>query len=151
MCPEPDPKHHDKAPKSVDLPHDDGSVAGAGLGWRRLLPKTAALDKAASATSALQGPPQYSATLIKPSKPNKPPAKVSLRTSISELLLVSKLRARSLMGRSNAASAASLDNRHSPDDEKARVLACFAKILAVTCRHWFPDDQSRHASHQRRL
>lgn len=67
------------------------------------------------------------------------PVKIGLRTSISEFLLVTRLRARNLLGRRGQATA-------KLDAEKAAVMARFAHILGVTCKHWFPEDPpaSRH-------
>lgn len=61
------------------------------------------------------------------------PIKIGLRTSISEFLLVTRLRARNLLGRRGQAAA-------KPDADQAAMMARFADILGVTCKNWFPED-----------
>ena len=60
------------------------------------------------------------------------PAKIGLKASISEFLLVTRLRARNLLGRRLQLAQA--------DAEQAAVMTRFAHILGVTCKHWFPED-----------
>ena len=69
------------------------------------------------------------------------PSKIGLRTSISEFLLVTRLRASNLLGRRGQAAA------HS-DAEKAVLMARFAHILGVTCKNWFPADPPTTSRHQ---
>lgn len=72
------------------------------------------------------------------------PIKIGLRTSISEFLLVTRLRARNLLGRCSQTAA-------KPDAEKAAVMTRFAHILGVTCKHWFPDKPPTTRHHQPKL
>ena len=65
----------------------------------------------------------------------KPSRAVMLKASIAELLLVSKLRARSLLGRHHSHLAGS---KHHDEVERKAMLARYAQVLAVTCKHWFP-------------
>ena len=83
----------------------------------------------------------------------KPSRKVTLKASIAELLLVSKLRARNLLGRHSAVPAVAEKNGES---ERKAVLARYAHILAVTCKNWFAGDEPRNHQppsphHQRHL
>lgn len=72
------------------------------------------------------------------------PIKIGLRTSISEFLLVTRLRARNLLSRRGQLAARA-------DAEQADVMARFAHILGVTCKHWFPQEPSSGSRHQRQL
>lgn len=72
------------------------------------------------------------------------PIKIGLRTSISEFLLVTRLRARNLLGRRGHELAKT-------NTEQAAVMARFAHILGVTCKHWFPEDPPASRSHSSRL
>lgn len=69
------------------------------------------------------------------------PKKIGLRASISEFLLVSRLRARNMLGGRAASIAA----------EQAAVLTRFAHIMGVTCKHWFPQQPVNSRHHQRQL
>ena len=69
--------------------------------------------------------------------PEKPSQKTTLRASIAELLLVSKLRARSLLGRSHANF---VDFETQREVERKETLERYAQILSVTCKNWFPED-----------
>ena len=73
-------------------------------------------------------------------------AKVSLKASISEFLLVTRLRARNLLSRRAHAAAVG-----TTDAEQAAVMAHFARILGVTCKHWFPEDTFTSRGHRPRL
>ena len=151
MSPAPDEEDPRKALKSVDDTQRDDRQAdqsGQASSWRRMWPKAGASTKATPPMSAEQG------GLAPLAKSNKPTAKVSLRASISELLLISKLRASSfgLMGRSTAAEPASPASLQSPPvDEKAVMLARYANILSVTCQHWFHHNDAKRPPHHRRL
>ena len=72
------------------------------------------------------------------------PIKIGLRTSISEFLLVARLRARNLLSRCGHAAVKS-------DAEKAAVMTRFAHILGVTCKNWFPEDSPTVRRHQPKL
>lgn len=96
---------------------------------------------------------------VKPDQPpvNKPGRASNLKASIAEFLLISKLRARSLLSRLPTSRLdAAADAAHSAvdaqalADDKAVVMARYTKILAVTCKQWF-DSGSTHSTHQRRL
>ena len=73
--------------------------------------------------------------------PEKPSQKTTLRASIAELLLVSKLRARSLLGRSHANF---VDFETQREVERKETLERYAQILSVTCKNWFPEDARPH-------
>lgn len=120
------------------------SSAGQAAGWWRLRPHMPAPVPVSAALAA---------ALLAP-KPDKPSAQVSLRASIAELLLLSKLRARILLGRCHVSAAASAEHRRQLDAEKAEkaeIHTRYAKILVVTCRDWFAEGARQCASHQRRL
>lgn len=72
------------------------------------------------------------------------PRKIGLRASISEFLLVTRLRACNLLGRRGHVVATS-------DADQAAVMARFAHILSVTCKHWFPRDTLTNRPHQTQL
>ena len=82
--------------------------------------------------------------------PQKLSKTITLKASIAELLLVSKLRARHLFGRSCAGFAHA--ENHDEAERKA-MLARYAQVLAVTCKNWFPEAHSpqRARPHQRQL
>ena len=82
--------------------------------------------------------------------PIKLPKKITLRASIAELLLVSKLRARHLLSRSHSGSVRT--ENHDEAERKA-MLARYTQVLAVTCKNWFPEAYSsqRARPHQRQL
>ena len=82
--------------------------------------------------------------------PKKLPKKITLRASIAELLLVSKLRARHLLSRSHSGSVRT--ENHDEAERKA-MLARYTQVLAVTCKNWFPEAYSsqRARPHQRQL
>ena len=73
--------------------------------------------------------------------PDKPSQKTTLRASIAELLLVSKLRARSLLG---CRHANHVDFGTRREVERMETLARYAQILSVTCKNWFPEDARPH-------
>ena len=73
--------------------------------------------------------------------PEKPSQKTTLRASIAELLLVSKLRARSLLGRSHANF---VDFETQREVERKETLERYAQILSVTCKNWFFEDARPH-------
>lgn len=79
-----------------------------------------------------------------PPPPIPAPVKLGLRTSISEFLLVTRLRARNLLGRRGQVAVA-------VDAEKAEVMARYAHILGVTCKHWFPQETPTTRPHQPKL
>jgi hypothetical protein len=72
------------------------------------------------------------------------PAKIGLRTSISEFLLVTRLRARNLLGRRGLAAAEA-------DAQQAEMMARYAHVLSVTCKNWFPEDTPTTRGHQPKL
>ena len=76
--------------------------------------------------------------------PANTPVKLGLRTSISEFLLVTRLRARNLLGRRGQVAV-------DVDAEQAAVMARYAHILGVTCKHWFPQDTPTTRGHQPEL
>ena len=82
--------------------------------------------------------------------PQKPSKTITLKASIAELLLVSKLRARHLFGRSRMGFTHA--ENHDEAERKA-MLAQYAQILAVTCKNWFPEahNPQRARPHQRQL
>ena len=165
----------------MSSPHDDDDRHGQGtsaetaqplsIGWRRLV-HLGPLRHAAPSPL----PPEYSSAPAKPpsrtdntaasapapaAKPPKPSPKINLRASIAELLLISKLRARSLLGR-HPAAALEAEKETERQTETARqreqkaVLACYARVLEVTCKNWFPEEATRNRQspspyHQRRL
>lgn len=69
--------------------------------------------------------------------PEKPSQKTTLRASIAELLLVSKLRARSLLGRSHTDC---IDFEMQREVERKKTLQRYTQILSVTCKNWFPEE-----------
>ena len=71
------------------------------------------------------------------SSPEKPSQKTTLRASIAELLLVSKLRARSLLGCSHANH---VDFGTRREAERKETLARYTQILSVTYKNWFPEE-----------
>lgn len=71
------------------------------------------------------------------------PVKLGLRTSVSEFLLVTRLRARNLLSRRGHVAADA--------EQKAQVMARYAHILGVTCKHWFPQDTPTTRPHQPKL
>ncbi len=72
------------------------------------------------------------------------PVKIGLRTSISEFLLVTRLRARNLLGRHDQAAAKA-------DADRAAMMDRFAHVLGVTCKHWFPPDRPSTPRYQPKL
>lgn len=74
--------------------------------------------------------------------PEKPSQKTTLRARIAELLLVSKLRARSLLGRSHANC---VDFEAQREVERKETLERYAQVLSVTCKNWFPEDPRSQA------
>ncbi len=80
-----------------------------------------------------------------PPPPVPAPVKLGLRTSISEFLLVTRLRARNLLGRRGQVAVA-IDA-----EQQAEVMARYAHILGVTCKHWFPQDTPTTRPHQPKL
>jgi hypothetical protein len=72
------------------------------------------------------------------------PRKIGLRASISEFLLVTKLRARNLLGRRDQTVVKS-------DEDQAAIMARFSHILDVTCKQWFPRDTPARRQHHPRL
>ena len=69
--------------------------------------------------------------------PEKPSQKTTLRASIAELLLVSRLRARSLLGRSHADC---IDFEMQREVERKKTLQRYTQILSVTCKNWFLEE-----------
>lgn len=135
----------------------DGVAPGSrATGWRRFVPlgqhrHTSAEPLEPRDTKrdlpSLAAPRSSQAPTPKPSK------RVTLKASIAELLLVSKLRARSLLGRHHALPAQAEKDREA---ERQLVLARYARILAVTCKNWFAEDEPRNQQsasphHQRHL
>ena len=75
------------------------------------------------------------------------PAKIGLKASISEFLLVTRLRARNLLDRRLQAAP----DAAQADAEQAAVMARFAHILGVTCKHWFPENTLAGQRHHPKL
>lgn len=75
------------------------------------------------------------------------PAKVGLKASVSEFLLVTRLRARNLLDRRRQAAP----DAAQADAEQAAVMTRFAHILGVTCKHWFPEDTLTDQRHRPKL
>ena len=73
--------------------------------------------------------------------PEKLSQKTTLRARIAELLLVSKLRARSLLGRSHANC---VDFETQREVERKETLERYAQVLSVTCKNWFSEDARPH-------
>ena len=65
----------------------------------------------------------------------KPSKAFTLKASIAELLLVSKLHACSLLSRHHPHLA---ESKNHDEAERKAMLARYAQVLSVTCKHWFP-------------
>jgi hypothetical protein len=140
---------------------DDADADGAApqprvTGWRRLV--LLGQHRHHPAELPARGPdrskvPPSVAPPSRPAPAPKPSRKVTLKASIAELLLVSKLRARSLLGRHPSLPA---EAEKDLEAERKAVLTRYANILAVTCKNWFAEDEPRNQQspsphHQRHL